>query len=230
VRCVSITWLAVLTACGRIGFESGDPPSPDTAGSGRRAFRGLCELERVAIITNGISIDDATGAQLQTSLAVGCSNSPVVRMVSQDDPAIVEPSTGRPLLPPDELAVIGGGDGPNRALAYLLASGDTPLTWDSSTVRERGTGRVIASGSTTTTFDFPLLMVIEQPNGLRVLSGQGQRTQGTVAAGLWFATRLSPDITTNDHGWTVASWTDDDGTLGATPADTFVELESGGGR
>jgi hypothetical protein len=217
------------TACGRIGFDG--TVAVDAAVEPEPAFRTLCDLAKVTVVANGIPADDAAGQSMQVALGDGCANAPIVRFVSQDDPGVLDPATDRLLLPADELAIIGGGDGPNRALRYLLESNIPPVLWEGSstaTFRERATGRVIATGPVTATHDFALLMVIVDPqSGARVLSGQGLATQGTVASALWFENMLAPSIESNTALWSLVDWTDTDGDAGASAGDTFFEVASG---
>lgn len=225
--------LVLLAACGRLAFE--DTPDdaglePDADEGGGSAFRDLCGFGRMTIVENGIALDDGVGAVLADAVAARCATSPMTRTVSQDDPGILDPATDRPLLAPDDLAVIGGGDGPHRAIAYLLR-GDTPVIWSGSstaTYRERATGRVIATGPTSATHDYALVMVVTEPiGGARILSAQGMTGNGTVAAGYWFQTALAPGIATNGATWTLVEWTNADGDPAPSAGDSFVVIAAG---
>jgi len=212
-------WLLVLVGCGRIGFDPTEPAAPKLA--------EVCGFDNVTVIENGIAVDDAAGAQLAAALASGCTSSPTERRVSQDDPGILA-GDGRPLLPRNDLAVIGGGDGPNRAIAYLLRD-DTPLVWtDKVTIRERASDRLIVDAPTSETHDYLMVMIVVEPlGGASVLSGQGGTAPGTAAAVLWFATVLAPRLATTAAQWFVVEWTDDDPTAGPSTDDTFTVLDSG---
>jgi len=221
-----LAWI-VLAGCGRLAFDPvDDPPSTETT------FRDLCRFDQVVVIENGLSVDDQVGNSAAAALASGCGATPVTRRVAQDDPGILDPGTGRPLIAADELVVIGGGDGPNRAIAYLLAA-DTPLVWSDAnnlaTIRERATDRrIVADGPFSSSHDYAMVMVIEEPiGGGRVLSAQGLTANGTSAAGSWFATAIAPQVTSSTARWEVIEWTDTDGTPGVTAGDTLVLVDTG---
>ncbi len=221
--------MVVACGCGRLGFaeREGDGGDPETS----TAFSNLCTFDRVTTIENGLSPDDGVGADLVTALIGGCGVTPVTRTVSQDEPGILDPATGRPLLPPDDLAVNAGGDGPNRAIRYLLEH-DTPVVWEShssiATYRERSTNRVIATGTISDGHDYGLIMVVREPiGGTRVLSAQGMAVNGTLAAGFWFATRTATAIATDAAEWILIEWTDTDHSGDPSTADRFDVIESG---
>jgi hypothetical protein len=214
-----VAWLG----CGRIGFDEGDE------GVSGPEFRSLCAFDKVTVIKNGIAVDDMVGVALQRALESGCGNAPLVGVVSQDDPGVLDADTNRPLIDPSRLAIIGGGEGPNRGIRYLLEA-DTPVVWSgtsTATIRERSTNRLLAEGPITATHDFVMVMVIvEAIGGLRVLSGQGFTREGTIASRLAFD-QIAPTISTNSDVWTLIDWTDTDGATGATTNDTFRIVESG---
>jgi len=220
----------LLCACGRLGF---DATTTDGAATGdgipRASFGGLCSFDKHTVISDGLADDQATGTTLSTRLAQGCSTSPVVRTVEQDSAGVLA-TNGRPTIPNVELACIGGGEGPNRAIAYLLA-GDTPLTWTSGspiTIRERATNRVIVTGPTTQSHDYAFLMVVVDPiGGVHVLSAQGATSNGTLAAGYWFANVMAPAIKSDTRTWIVVEWTNADGESLPSAGDTFTVLGSG---
>lgn len=226
--------LVMVAACGRLGFEA--EPSSDAATDGdlgaEKTLRALCQFTKLTVIENGLSVDDLAGDRTADALAAGCTSSPSRRAVSQDSPGILDPVTDRPLLPADDLAVIGGGDGPHRAIAYLL-EGDTPLVWSgggaSATIRERATDRVIAGGGVSAQHDYAFIMLVVEPiGGGRILSVQGFTAAGTEVAGDWFAREVAPTIASNRDAWIVIEWDDSDGVAGPSSADTYSVLESGG--
>lgn len=236
MRATVASWLLLLAAaCGRLDFDEVPGGSvvndagPD-AGSTSIAFRDLCAFDRLTVIENGLAVDDQVGAGLAAAVAVGCAKTPTTRTVDQDDPGILDPSTDRPLIAPDDLVILGGGDGPHRALAYLLDA-DTPVIWSggsTATYTNRATGELIVMGPTSSSHDYALLMIVTEPiGGGRILSASGMQANGTKAAGYWFANVLAPAIATDADVWTLVEWTDSDGAAGPTAGDTFTVLASG---
>jgi hypothetical protein len=217
-----------LAGCGRIAFDS--PPEDGATGVAASGLHALCAFTQRTVIDNGLTVDDGVGALLDASLSTGCSNAPITRTVSQDDPGVLDPVTGRPLVAANDLVVIGGGDGPNHAIAYLLRD-DTPVTWSSSPTpnyRERATGRTLAMGPVTDAHDYALVMVVVEPiGGSRILSASGMNVNGTLAAGYWFQHEIAPAITTDDEMWTLVEWTNADSDPTPSAGDTFVVLASG---
>ena len=220
-------WFAtslVLVGCGRVGFGAGQDADPATA----QAFSGLCTFTRATVIENGLTVDDGAGGALAAAVGSGCGSAPTLRTVSQDSPGILDPATDRPLLA-DDLAIIGGGDGPNRAIAYLLAA-DTPVIWSGSSVAtytERRTGRVITQGRVRVR-DYAVVMVVTEPiGGGRILSASGMVGNGTRAAARWFATQIAPGIGNATDGWAVVEWTNTDADPAPSAGDSYDVIGSG---
>jgi hypothetical protein len=230
VRGAASRWFVLLLpilGCGRARFDEISDVKLDTTASG---FRGLCGFARLTVIQNGLTVDDTVGAMLASSMASGCHTSPAVTTVSQGSPGILDPTTGRPLMAPDDLVVIGGGDGPNRAIAYLLAA-DTPVTWSGSsqaTYKERATGRTLAMGPTSASHDYALVMVVSEPiGGTKILSASGMQVNGTRAAAYWFTTQIAPSLATDQDVWTLVEWSNADADPTPSAGDTFVVVASG---
>src|SRR5262245_22353348 len=116
---MGVVWrvaIVALVGCGRIGFDA------DRA----MAFADVCRYPKLAIVRDGLAVDDAAAVPLPQAILDGCKRSAVVRSVSQDDPGILDPASDRPLLPPDELGLLVGGTAPQHALHYLQLA-DTPV-------------------------------------------------------------------------------------------------------
>lgn len=235
-RVALCVWLlGVLGGCGRLGFD-------DVIHAGRDAtadadvepssptFANLCSFSRYTIIENGIAEDDAVGAMLSSTLSAGCGTAATTGTVSQRDPGVLDPDSGRPLVGSDELVILGGGDGPHRALAYLLRS-DTPVVWSGTspaTFSERASGRMLVDGPTSSDHDFALLMVVAEPiGGTRALSASGIGVNGTIAASRWFATEIAPTIATSSLSWLLIEWTNGDADPRPSDGDSYVIIGSG---
>ena len=219
--------------CGRIDYDSS--PSVEDAGGYDAApelinsFSRICQLEAHVIIENGIAVDDDVGRALSDAVQVGCGSAITRRTVSQDDSSAVDTDSGRPLVPANELVVLGGGDGPHRVVRYLLQA-DTPLIWTGGSpliISERATGRVIAQGPTDSTADFLLLQVIHEPiSDTLSVSAQGIHEEGTRAAIIYLEETIVPSIISERASWFVVRWTDT-GADGATADDSFLLIDSG---
>jgi hypothetical protein len=236
-------WLSVVvvvTGCGRVDFDAlrdarrDDAPTVLPDGVPPDSFVGLCRFGLGTVIQSGITADDNMAATLPPALAAGCATSPIIRVVSQDLAGILDPTSGRPLLPTDDLGVLGGGDAFQRAVAYLIMA-DTPVVVDASgtthTLIERATGTVIASfpaSSLSNTHDVGLVMIVDEPiSGGSYLTAFGRSAAGTVAAGVLFTSRIAPAIRTDRHQWYAFEWMDSDVMAGPSAGDTFNVVGAG---
>ncbi len=227
-----------VSGCGRVGYDAlatadaslDDADARADGGSDRASFGGLCAFDAHVIIENGVAADDAVGAALSQTLLDACPGSPSRRVTDQSDASAVDPDTGRPLVPADELVVLGGGDGPHRVVRYLLGS-DTPLVWsgvDPATITERATGRTVVMGPTSSDHDYVFVQVVEEPVGGTVaVSAQGFRVNGTRAAALYFDQVFSSRLSSDPGTWFVVEWTDGDGDPMPSAGDDFALLETG---
>ena len=223
-----------LPGCGRIGFDAvdGAPPKDakeSDANPGVLSFARLCDFSSHVIIESSIDVDNTVGRALAETVKAECAPSTTIRTASQDDPLVVDIDTGRPVTAPQELILLGGGDGPHDVVRYLLEK-DTPLRWGGSpvTITERATSRVIAQGATDSTSDFILLQVIEEPmGGTTSFSAQGLQANGTIAAALYFENSIGQWIAQEDVSWVVLRWTDSDRVNGASVDDSYMIIESG---
>ena len=227
-----------LAGCGRIGFDATDAQPPKDArvsdarvadaNLGLPSFARLCDFGSHVIIENGIEEDDTVGRALAETIKAKCGPATTIRTASQDDPSVVDVD-GRPITAPQELIILGGGDGPHDVVRYLLEK-DTPLLWGGSpaTVTERATSRVIVQGATDNDNDYILLQVIAEPKGgTTSFSAQGFGLNGTIAAALYFEKSVAEWITEGNVSWVVLRWTDSDEVTGASIGDSFVIIESG---
>jgi hypothetical protein len=218
--------LGAIAGCGRVGFD------PLDAGGARQfQLRDLCGFATQTVVTDAIALDDQAGVDMATALAGVCPDLPDPRTASQDDPGILDPTTNRPLLATDDLAVLGGGDGPQRGLAYLLRA-DTPVVWSSTgptaTFSNRETGQLIAEGASSDTHDYALVMVVVEPiGGTRVLSASGMVANGTVAAAYYFDNTIAPVLATYALRWVLVEWNNADADPAPSAGDTFTVLGSG---
>lgn len=190
----------------------------------------MCTFDKLVVIDNGLDADLKVALAAVDDVTTGCAHGFAMRTAAQSAPGVLD-ADGRPLIPADELIVIGGGDGPNRAIAYLLAN-DTPITWTNggttATIIERATGSTIVDSAISATHDYVMVMVVRESIGNTLtLSMQGARTEGTRAAGLWFARDGTDGLTRARDGWAVIEWFDDDGTPGASLPDTMTVIAHG---
>jgi hypothetical protein len=221
--------LVAAMGCGRLGFDdrvvADAPPFALT-------FASTCALRSHVLISDGLPIDDAAAHALSESISTACGIPHDRSTVMQDAAGVLDPVTGRPLIAPTSLTVIGGGDVPQRAMRYLLLR-DTPLAWTTpapmmSSIVVREDGRVVASGPISATHDYLMLFVVTEPiGGSHVVSAQGALANGTTAAGIWFSTRLAPTLASSSNTWAVVEWTDTDAVMGASTGDTYVVLGEG---
>jgi hypothetical protein len=222
--------LVVASGCGRVGFD--DRPGDAAADTAVPAFSfsSLCSLPRHVVISDGLSIDDTASKNASAALSSACQTAPDVRIVSEGDVGVQDPVTGRPLTPANELTIVGGGDAPQSAIAYLQRA-DTPITWSTGSpavIIERRTGNLVATGSTSGTHDYLMVFVVTEPiGGARVLSVQGAQSEGTEAAGYWFAQKFASSLMASTNSWVVVEWTDSDAMPRASAGDQYVVLASG---
>lgn len=215
-------------ACGRLGFDGVGAASPDAVVA-PGTFAGLCDFAGITTILDGNSTDDTTGTRAASAIGPQCGTSPVVAMVGQGDPGVLDPSTHEPLLPPTQLGVMGGGGLQQLGFRYLQAA-DAPLTFGGASgrlaVTERATGRLIVDDQPVDLqHDFAAIMVVrDASSGTYYLTLHGSLENGTGAAGLWFSTVLA--IGQDAHHWYIVEWTDVDAN-GPSASDPFAIVGSG---
>jgi hypothetical protein len=213
--------LIALVGCGRVGFDAADV-----------AFSDACRYPKLAIVRDGLAVDDAAAVPLPQAILDGCNRSATVRTVSQDDPGILDPATDRPLLPPDELGVLVGGTAPQHALHYLQLA-DTPLVITDTagevivTSRDNRTIVDVPFSSLGPSHDITVVMyVCAAANGVCVVSVAGEQAIGTRAGAYYLTTVLAPALPP-DRTWFVLDWKDGDGDLAPSAGDTFTVIGAG---
>jgi hypothetical protein len=226
----------IVTACGRISFDPrvdgafADDSQPVDAIAGDK-FASVCADQRITIIRDGNAFDDSIAVNVPGFLAAGCSTNPTVTTVLQTDNGVLSPTTRQPLLPPTELGVMIGGDGPQQGLAYLIMN-DSPITWNvgalaTITVRATGTN-IIDMVNYGPAHDYGVVMMVRDAiTGTRYLSAQGPGGAGTDASGYYLKHIMAPTLSSDTHTWYVIEWMDTDTSGGASAADTFTVLASG---
>jgi hypothetical protein len=224
---------------GDAGLDAGDDAASGDASADaaalepeERSFADGCAFDALAVIQNGDLLDNGGGALMRTALISRCLNLASTRTVSQDDPGILEPGTGRPLLGPDELALVAGGPMTQRALTYLDDRGLSPIVRNdvgaqTYELAESATGRVVLSvpaSTITRSHEYAVVMMCHEPlSGTTLFSVYGFEAMGTMAGARWFA---DAPIDDSKH-WYVIEWTDSDGSGQPSAGDTFTVIDSG---
>jgi hypothetical protein len=188
----------------------------------------------LTVISDGQPADDAVGANMMNAIAAGCGTAPATQTISQNTSGILDPSTSRPLLAADALGIMGGGNAYQRAMAYLMQSGDSPLVFSSTatdvTVTERATSNVVYQAplsSLSNTHDIGGLMLIhEAVSGGAYLDSNGRVGQGTLAGGYYFTATIAPQLRTDMASWYVIEWTDRNGNSVPDAPDTYNVIAS----
>jgi hypothetical protein len=197
-----------------------------------RTFAEVCDFDALAVIQDGDLIDDASGVVLRSALAARCLDLGGARTVSQDDPGILDATSGRLLLGPAELALVAGGPAKQRALTYLderalspIVRADAgPSTYE---LLESATGRVVLSvpaSTITLSHEYAVVMMAHEPlSDTTMFSVYGFESMGTLAGASWFSSALIDE----DKEWYVVEWTDSDGDGEPGAGDTFTVIASG---
>src|SRR5262245_5047142 len=221
----AVVWrvaMIALAGCGRFGFEVDHAVS----------FSDVCGYPKLAIVRDGVAVDDAGAVPLPGAILNGCRSSAAVRTVSQDDPGILDPASDRPLLPPDELGLLVGGTAPQHALHYLQIA-DTPVVVDDSSAN-----MIITSRDSRTIVNVPLsslgpshdiivvMYVCAAANNACVVSVAGEHAIGTRAGAYYLTTVLAPALP-SDHTWYVIEWRDGNGDLAPSAGDSFNVVGAG---
>jgi hypothetical protein len=197
-----------------------------------RTFGEACDFDALAVIQNGDLLDNASGAILHTAMITRCLNLGSTRTVSQDDPGILDPGTGRLLLGPEELALVAGGPETQRALTYLDERRLAPIVRNDAgkqtyELAESATGRVVLSvpaNTITLGHEYAVVMVCHEPvSDTTMISVYGYEGMGTTAGARWLAEAVLDD---GKH-WYVVEWTDSNGNAEPGPGDTFSVVDSG---
>ena len=186
------------------------------------------------MLNDGNVVDDYVGGRMQLALGTQCGGGQAQRTLSQDAPGILDPTTNRPLLGSEDLAVLGGGEAKQRANAYFVATPAWPLVPTNDLIgvtwTERATGTVVLQApflALSSTHDYGLVVLARDPSGATVLTGYGVGAPGTLAAGFLFETVIAPAMQTDGRSWYVFEWTNGDSDDNPTPGDTLTILGSG---
>jgi hypothetical protein len=250
--CLSI----VSASCGRVGYENLARPSDagdasevlvdasdgstsvdgtiDASLPPPRVFADICRFTSGVIVKNGAVEDEVLGPPLGMALARHCQNGATFIEKSQDDPTVLVPATGRPLIGPTQLGVLIGGEYYGRAVGYL-DSVDSPVAVSQSgnnyTATNRATGQVIRTWDLTqlhNAHDFVIVQVIREPtSGSFLVHECGHFLNGTRAGAYYLDTVLGPGLATDTRTFYVVEWTDQNGDQLPNAGDTFALVASG---
>jgi hypothetical protein len=249
---VVAAWFCALTGCGYFGFEADesllvsndamvDAPGSDSGASdastsdagSARGLGALCTFGMVTVILDEDATDAAAGAMLASAVASGCSTSPVVQMLQESTPGLLDPTTHAPLFGSATLGVVGGSAYYQDVMAYLgtsttpIVATESPTHW---TIARRG-GAELVSRLRDTLDDTHDIAVIEVSRDLAsgsvVLSAFGLYYRGTLAAAYYFANSLAPTIATDGREFYVIEWTNGDADVNPSSGDTFAVLAMG---
>jgi hypothetical protein len=203
----------------------------------------LCQnkgtLEVVTDIdTSGNANDDTVGQQVATAISTACQWA-AATSAPQTNAAVEDQTTHRPLLGSGVTAVMAGGPYFQKAISYLensasvspvyFASANNGTTF--SFVR-RDTGATIVStpiSALTAQHDFFVIALMTEPeSGTLVAAAYGFYQPGTAAAGYYASTSIftAAKLPTATYRWAVVEWTDKDGDMLPSAADTFNALAS----
>jgi hypothetical protein len=212
--------------------DDGDDESSDgddgAAGpvSAAPTFANLCHFPGTVVVTDGSTIDDSAGAAMRAAVLGTCLGFGM-RTVSQDAAGVLDATTDRPLLGPDELVVMAGSLEAQRGLAYIDAHDAPVVRRDGANLElvEASSGRVVLSVSTSSvnlTHDYALLMMSDEPvSRTTVLSSSGFGELGTLAGARW----LSENSVDGSKRWVLIEWRAND--PGDNADDSYLVVASG---
>jgi hypothetical protein len=231
--------LLLVAGCGRLAFDArSDATTSDGPGDGalpRSGFQTLCSFTSLTQLQDAVAADDYAGSRVLFALFNQCGATQVQATVSQDANGILDPTTNRPLLAADNLAILGGGDAYQRGNAYIVTTSAWPISESNDattfTWADRATGTVVLQApyaSLTATHDYGIVVLARDPvGGASILTAFGTGAPGTLAAAYLFEHQLAAAIANDSNRWYVLEWTNNDTDVNPTPPDTFTILGSG---
>lgn len=192
----------------------------------------VCEQPIARVMLNGVSTDDDAGLSIAQALAQGCTPSVSMRVGSQFDAGVLDPSTGEPLQV-GELLVAGGGSFRQRAIAWLELNALAPVreAHDETTLTysrpDGGVVHLTPLAGLSASHDLFVVQLVRTPYGATVLNASGYYSGGTAAASWYVVNTLLPQRATLTVGWYLVDWVDTNADQLPDAADTWTVMASG---
>jgi hypothetical protein len=187
------------------------------SGCVRAIVANLCRTPKMAVVLNGIDVDNAAAGRMRAAIAAECSPVPALRTVSQSTTDLFNPATGQPVAGGGELLVLAGGSFGHTHVGYLEKKRIAPIyatQTDGNMLefRQSGSDNVVMStpyASVTPSHDFFVIQMARDPKtGTTTVMAYGFFDAGTRAAAWYFENELMPSLPTFTAPWYVFEWTD----------------------
>lgn len=194
-------------------------------------FSDLCNANMATVIHDGDFTDDGIGDRLGVAVSAACGPGFSVRTVDQTDVGILSPIDSRPLLGPDDLALVGGYSLHANVMVYLEPR-FTPVTWSRTAtdyvLRDRATNSLLRAeplASIDAAHDIGIVQVTLEPlGGTIVLNVFGAQNRGALAAAYYFEQQIAPSLATDTRSYYVVRWTNADGNANPSAGDAYTVI------
>jgi len=175
----------------------------------------VCDLGLVTGVLDGAPTDDPAARDILAALAARCAPVPTTRTVAQAAADVLNPATGRIVVPGGELLVFAGGTFLQKGVGFLEAQRSIGVysggTFPNVSFHRSSDGGTIA----TSLFEEPGnhdIFVIEvgreQTTGTYSMVAYGFHANGTRAAAWYFVNVMLPNLSNYTDSYYVYEWID----------------------
>jgi len=194
----------------------------------------VCNLSLVTAVLDGAPNDDQAAATVLTGLEQRCAPAPTTRSVQQPSADVINPATGRVVVPGGEMLVFAGGRFLHKGVGFLEDQRSIPVYSGGSFPNVSFLRSVDGTTVASSIYEEPGyhdIIVIE--TGREVSTGTvslvtyGFHANGTRAAAWYFVNVMLPDLTNYTDAYYVYEWVDINRDLKPDSGDTFTLRGSG---
>jgi len=198
-------------------------------------LKNVCENPGVAVVLDGIPVDEDAGGTVGLAMEAGCAPTVAVRSIPQGAPGTLADG-GRPTLGVGDTYLAAGGPFGQQAVAYVQSARVAPIytvgdATSLSFLRSSDNGLIKKALTTELTAHHDYFAVYLAPDpvtGTLVLALYGVYGPGTSAAAYFVKNQVMANRATFDKAYYVYEWTDGPNQDGlADPTDTVTLVASG---
>jgi Cys-rich repeat protein len=225
--------------CGACGVSCSAGQFCDGTTCKTPTFPNFCANNRVYAIYDGIAVDQSATNTLGSTITQYCSAQTVVTYGNQTDPALIDQTTGKLVVPPPATIVSAGGPFPNKVVKSLERTSMVTKVYFASNGTTEYYFRKRSDNTAVSTLpvalcsphrDHFVMELATDPNsGNLALVGYGlcNGGYGTQAAAYYWANVMLPNRASYPDSWYVYEWVDTNNDSIANAGDSFTKLGSG---
>jgi hypothetical protein len=195
----------------------------------------VCNLGLVTAVLDGGPADDQATATILAGLEARCAPAPTTRSVPQPSADVINPLTGRVVVPGGEMLVFAGGRFLQKGVGFLEDQRSLPVysgggTFPNVAFLRSVDGTTIASSVYEEPGSHDIIVIEvgrEVSTGTLSLVAYGFHGNGTRAAAWYFANQMLPNLSNYPDAWYVYTWVDTNPNLNPDSGDTFTLVSSG---